>query len=353
MHLLEKSERFKGAAFCGMRLRRLFHRGEHRDSRRTLASVMLRAARPGRTEVIELKDAEVVLMARKRSSALSRWTVSVVKAAMMLTAAGVTGLSVSDQDQREWRDYAGGPDSSRFVAAKQITKSNVNQLQVVWTYAAGQTDFNPLVVRGVIYGRGANGAFVALDAATGNQIWIHEGVQGFNSRGVNYWESKDGKDRRLIFSSNNFLQEIDAQTGLTVSSFGVNGRVDLRVGLDRDPSAINQQTRIPGRVFENLIIMGSATNQEYASAPGDIRAYRCTHRGPGVDLSHRAAARRVRLRHLARRCVEDRGRRQQLGGAVDRREARHRIRPHFERQVQLLWREPKRRQSLCGLPDRT
>jgi glucose dehydrogenase len=212
-------------------------------------------------------------MARKRSSALSRWTVGVVKATMMLAAAGVTGLSVSDQDQREWRDYAGGPDSSRFVAAKRITKSNVNQLQVVWTYAAGQTDFNPLVVRGVIYGRGANGAFVALDAATGKQIWIHEGVQGFNSRGVNYWESKDGKDRRLIFSSNNFLQEIDAQTGLTIPSFGVNGRVDLRVGLDRDPSTINQQTRIPGRVLENLIIMGSATNQEYASAPGDIRAF--------------------------------------------------------------------------------
>jgi quinate dehydrogenase (quinone) len=212
-------------------------------------------------------------MARKRSSALSRWTVGVVKAAMMLAAAGVAGLSVSDQDQREWRDYAGGPDSSRFVAAKQITKSNVNQLQVAWTYAAGQTDFNPLVVRGVIYGRGANGAFVALDAATGKQIWIHEGVQGFNSRGVNYWESKDGKDRRLIFSSNNLLHEIDAQTGLTVPSFGVNGRVDLRVGLDRDPSTINQQTRIPGRVFETLIIMGSATNQEYASAPGDIRAF--------------------------------------------------------------------------------
>ena len=69
------------------------------------------------------------------------------------------------------------------------------------------------------------------------------------------------------------LQEIDAQTGRTVLSFGVDGRVDLRLGLDRDPSTINQQTRTPGRVFENLIILGSATNQEYASAPGDIRAF--------------------------------------------------------------------------------
>jgi glucose dehydrogenase len=196
-----------------------------------------------------------------------------LRAAVMLALAGVTGLTVSGQSPREWRDYAGGPDSSRFVAATQITKSNVSQLQVAWTYPSGLTDFNPLVVRGIVYGRGPEGSFVALDAATGKQIWIHEGVQGFNTRGINYWESKDGKARRLIFSSMNFLQEIDALTGETISSFGKDGRVDLRVGLDRDPAAVNQQSRTPGRVFENLIILGSATNQEYASAPGDIRAF--------------------------------------------------------------------------------
>src|SRR5512145_1333504 len=196
-----------------------------------------------------------------------------VATAVTLMLAGVTGPSAVARDQREWRDYAGGPDSSRFVAATGITRSNVNRLQVAWTYPAGQTDFNPLVVRGVVYGRGPNNSFVALDAATGKQVWIHENVQGFNSRGVNYWESKDGKDRRLIFSASNFLQALDAQTGKPITSFGTDGRVDLRVGLDRDPSTVNQQSRIPGRVFENLVILGSATNQEYASAPGDIRAF--------------------------------------------------------------------------------
>jgi len=199
--------------------------------------------------------------------------VRIVQAAMLVALAGAMGLSISGQGLREWRDYAGGPDSSRFVAAKQITKANVNRLQVAWTYAPGQTDFNPLVVRGVVYGRGPNNSFVGLDAATGKQLWSHEGAEGFNSRGINYWESKDGKDRRLIFSSTNILQEIDAQTGESISSFGKNGRVDLRVGLDRDPSTVDQQSRTPGRVFENLIILGSATNQEYASAPGDIRAF--------------------------------------------------------------------------------
>jgi quinoprotein glucose dehydrogenase len=218
---------------------------------------------------------EVGSMVTQQASASStaRRRPAIVNIAIVLLLAGTTALTVSGEGQREWRDYAGGPDSSRFVGAKQITKVNVSRLEVAWTYPGGQTDFNPLVVRGIVYGRGPNGSFVALDAARGKQIWIHEGVKGFNSRGINYWESKDGKDRRLIFSANNFLQEIDAQTGQAIPTFGVDGRVDLRVGLDRDPSAVNQQSRTPGRVFENLIILGSATNQEYASAPGDIRAF--------------------------------------------------------------------------------
>jgi quinoprotein glucose dehydrogenase len=174
---------------------------------------------------------------------------------------------------REWRDYAGGPDSSRFVAATQITKANVSQLQVAWTYPAGLTDFNPLVVNGVVYSRGAGTSFVALDAATGKELWSHPGVKGFATRGANYWQSADGRDRRLLFTTGDFLYAIDARTGKDIPTFGENGRIDLRVGLDRDPAKVLQQTRTPGRVFENLIIMGSATNQEYESAPGDIRAF--------------------------------------------------------------------------------
>ena len=204
--------------------------------------------------------------------AAARWRCGARSAGVTLALAGVTALTLSGQE-REWRDYAGGPDSSRFVASTAITRDNVKRLEVAWTYPSGQTDFNALVVRGVVYGRGPDNSFVALDAATGKQLWVHPGVQGFNARGVNYWESADGKARRLIFSTLNMLQEIDALTGETVSSFGKDGRVDLREGLDRDPAAINQQTRTPGRVFENLLILGSATNQEYTSAPGDIRAF--------------------------------------------------------------------------------
>ena len=177
------------------------------------------------------------------------------------------------QTPRDWKDYAGGPDSSRFVAATQINKTNVNQLAVAWSYPEGQTGYNPVVARGVVYGRGRSNSLVALDAATGRQLWVREGLQGMTTRGFNYWENRDGTDRRLIFAIADQLQELNAQTGQFIQAFGMDGKVDLRQGLDRDPSTIRVQSGTPGKVFEDLIILGSATNQEYLSAPGDIRAF--------------------------------------------------------------------------------
>ena len=65
------------------------------------------------------------------------------------------------------------------------------------------------------------------------------------SRGINYWQSEDGKDRRLLFSINSFLQEIDARTGKSIPTFGVDGIVDLRSDLPRGEKMgwNNQQSR--------------------------------------------------------------------------------------------------------------
>lgn len=176
-----------------------------------------------------------------------------------------------------WSDYGGGADSSQYSALKQINRANVSALQIVWTYPTGDSNnylFNPIVMDDVMFVMAKNNSIVALDAATGKEIWVHENPKGrITTRGINYWESRDRSERRLLYSNNQFLQAIDALTGESVDSFGVNGRIDLREGLDRDPAKITVQSGTPGRVFENLIILGSATNQEYDSAPGDIRAY--------------------------------------------------------------------------------
>ena len=194
---------------------------------------------------------------------------------LVIIAAGQA--APAGQDYKTWKDYGGGPDSSHFVDLKQINKSNVNQLEVAWIYPTGDNRsyvFNPIVVDNVMYVQARNSSLVALDAATGKEIWIHENLPGLATRGIAYWESKDRKDRRLIFALNNYLQEIDARTGKSILTFGNNGLVDLRQGLGRDPRTIVRiQPESPGRVFENLILLGSSTGEAYLSAPGDIRAY--------------------------------------------------------------------------------
>ena len=177
-----------------------------------------------------------------------------------------------------WSDYGGTADSMQYSALKQVNKSNVNRLELAWSYPvpgpSARFGSTPLVVDGMIYLRGGENSLVALDAASGKKIWNHSVEGNPTDRGLNFWQSKNGSDQRIIFAANSYLQEINARTGVTINTFGNDGRVDLREGLDRDPKSIRSiQSGTPGRVFENLIILGSATGEGYGSAPGDIRAY--------------------------------------------------------------------------------
>ena len=177
-----------------------------------------------------------------------------------------------------WSDYAGSADNMQYSALKQINKTNVSKLEPAWEYAApgpaGRFAFNPLIIDGVMYLNGRGESIVALDAATGKQIWSHPTEGQPTNRGFNFWESKDHSDRRLIYAASSYLQEINIKTGVTIPSFGNDGKVNLREGLDRDPKNIREvQSGTPGRVFENLLILGSAPGEEFGSPPGYLRAY--------------------------------------------------------------------------------
>jgi quinoprotein glucose dehydrogenase len=157
------------------------------------------------------------------------------------------------------RGIAGGYKSQRYTALDQINKKNVAQIQVAWTYPVGDMRtyrFNPIVVDNVMYTLAKNMALVALDAATGKEIWTHENQGAIGDRGINYWESADRKDRRLLFINAGFLTAVDASTGNAIETFGDKGRAILRVDPSRDLGKFNPlQTGNPGRVFENLIIL--------------------------------------------------------------------------------------------------
>ena len=185
--------------------------------------------------------------------------------------------SASPDPHRTWVDYGGGPDMSRFVRTSLITPETVGALDVAWTYRTGDENvyqFNPLVVDTTMFVLAKDHSLVALDARTGEEVWIHAHLRGIARRGINYWESADGTDARLLFQMNDYLQAIDARTGQSILSFGADGVVDLKAGLDRDPATISRvQTGTPGKVFENLLILGSSPGESYLSAPGYIRAY--------------------------------------------------------------------------------
>jgi quinoprotein glucose dehydrogenase len=176
-----------------------------------------------------------------------------------------------------WADYGGGADQSKFIAISQITKANVAHLAQAWIYPTSDSvayQFNPIIVDSVMYVMAKNNSLVALNAKTGKELWIHADLRAMTRRGVSYWESRDRSDRRLVFTTNNYLQEIDAKTGLSIRTFGDSGIVDLREGLGRDPSTIARVgPTTPGRIVDNLLILGSSTGEDYLSSPGHIRAY--------------------------------------------------------------------------------
>jgi quinoprotein glucose dehydrogenase len=197
-------------------------------------------------------------------------------------AGGIFLASVSVAAQSSstgWTDYLGGPDSSHFSPLKQITPENVSKLEVAWSYPAGDGNYSmsPLVIGNIAYVAANRGALVALDATTGKELWSHAfagtgmraGISG--QRGINYWESEDHSDRRILVITGGYLYAIDAQTGKSIESFADQGRLDLKTGIDRAPTALASRT--PGRTFENLLILGSATGEGYLPPPGDIRAF--------------------------------------------------------------------------------
>jgi quinoprotein glucose dehydrogenase len=193
-------------------------------------------------------------------------------------AAAAVAIAADERSFTTWTSYLGGADSSQYTSLKQIDKSNVKQLAVAWTYDTGEKGnylFNPVVIGGAMYVLAKNNSIVALDAATGKEIWVHPSQGAVGTRGLNYWASQDGADRRLIYINAGFLTEIDAPTGETIQSFGDNGRADIRVGLDRDTTNIRPlQTNNPGRVFENFIIVSlPAGGAAYDAIPADVHAY--------------------------------------------------------------------------------
>ena len=194
-------------------------------------------------------------------------------AAVLALAVGAVSVGASAPSaQTEWPMWGGEPGHSHYSLLTQITPANVDQLQVVWRHDIG-SDISisaPIMVGDRVWLVGAGGAIVSLDAATGREIWKAPGLASRSIRGLTWWSSKNGREQRIFYNKDDHMRALDARTGAPIAGFDV----DLRLGLDRDPATITQiQSNAPSTVFENLIITGALTGEDYGSPPGDIRAF--------------------------------------------------------------------------------
>jgi quinoprotein glucose dehydrogenase len=173
----------------------------------------------------------------------------------------------------------GGPYNIRYTELSQITPANVAKLQVAWTWDAheafkdSEMQSNPIIVDGVLFVTTPKMHVAALDARTGREVWNFDASNGepiqrrFRHRGVTVYKD------RVFATYRHWLWAIDRKTGKPIQSFGDDGRIDLRKGLDRPFEVQSVSASSPGVIFEDMIVFGTAVPETLPGAPGDIRAY--------------------------------------------------------------------------------
>lgn len=197
----------------------------------------------------------------------------------------------------EWVYYGGDLGSTRYAPLDQINRDNVKQLEIAWRWKADnfgpRPDHNfratPIMVNGVLYTTaGFRRAAVAIDAATGETLWLYrfnEGERGktaprqTSGRGVSYWT--DGKDERIIFiTPAYFMIALNAKTGMPYPDFGRDGMVDLKEGLDRPVDLVKDAigSSSPAIVVGDIIVVGAALPSGSAPPtkempPAHVRGY--------------------------------------------------------------------------------
>ncbi|HWZ43751.1 MAG TPA: pyrroloquinoline quinone-dependent dehydrogenase [Candidatus Saccharimonadales bacterium] len=169
---------------------------------------------------------------------------------LALIAMSAAALAQNHAANVDWTTYAADLAGTRYRPLDQINASNFSKLEIAWRFKTDslgnrpeyKLEGTPLEVHGVLYTTaGSRRAAIALDAATGELLWVHgerEGARGaaaprqLSGRGLAYWSN--GKEERILYVTPGYrLICLDAKTGALVPSFGDHGAVDLKLDDDQ------------------------------------------------------------------------------------------------------------------------
>src|SRR5712691_3725053 len=220
----------------------------------------------------------------------------------IIVTASAQGSGQPSTANGEWPAYNADLKGTRYSPLDQINASNFSKLEVAWRfktdnfgpYPEYKLEGTPIMVKGVLYTTaGTRRSVVALDAKTGELIWSHslrEGQRAANSarqlsgRGVSYWTDGRGDERIIYVTTGYRLVELNAKTGAVIPSFGDNGILDIKVGVQKGN---NQQIDLEGgeigihaapTVTGDVVIVGSsmregATVPTHDNTKGVVRAW--------------------------------------------------------------------------------
>ena len=177
----------------------------------------------------------------------------------------------------EWTTYGADLGNTRYAPLDQINGENFSKLEIAWRFKTDslgarpeyQFESTPLMVKGKVYSTaGTRRAVVALDAASGELLWMHsenEGPRGaaaprqLSGRGLSYWT--DGKEERILYVTPGYrLIALDAKNGQPISSFGRSGVVDLKLEDDQTMDLVTGEVGLHSAptIAGNTIFIGAA-----------------------------------------------------------------------------------------------
>jgi len=224
--------------------------------------------------------------------------------ALVWVAVGLSGQSspVPSTKNGEWPYYTADVRGTRYSPLDQINASNFNKLEVAWRFKTDnlgtrpefKLEGTPLMVKGVLYTTAGNRrAAVALDAKTGELMWVHSLREGkraaiaprqLSGRGLAYWTDGKGDERIVYVTTGYRLVALNAKTGAPISAFGKDGIVDLKVGMITGANQqIDLETGEAGlhstpTIVKDTILVGSSfkegmTVKTHNNTKGNARAF--------------------------------------------------------------------------------